>query len=94
VNAGVPVEVVHAYPEAQHVVVLTVPAGTTVGEAIARSGLLARFPQIDLARHRVGVFGTPCALDRVVQAGDRVEIYRPLLIDPKEARRRAARRKP
>jgi uncharacterized protein len=93
VPAGVPVEVVHARPEEQCVVVLSVPAGTTVREAIERSGLLARFPQIDLATHRVGVFGTACALDRPVEPGDRVEIYRPLLTDPKEARRRRATRR-
>jgi len=73
------------------VVELDVPAGATVGEAIARSGLLAAHPDIDLAVNRVGVFGVLCDVDRVVEAHERVEIYRPLPVDPKEVRRRRAR---
>ncbi len=55
------------------------------------SGLVEEFPEIDLERAPLGVFGRSCADDTVLRAGDRVEIYRPLQIDPKEARRRRAR---
>ncbi len=64
--------------------------GSTVGEAIRASGLLAQRPEIDMNRNRVGVFGRLAQLDTPLQDGDRVEIYRPLNADPKEARRRRA----
>ncbi len=86
------VEVAYAEPDKQMIVPLRVPAGTSAREAVRRSGLLERFTDMDLKDADLGVFGhpvTPCA--PLVQ-GDRVEIYRPLLVDPKEARRdRAAR---
>ncbi|MDP9140516.1 MAG: RnfH family protein [Pseudomonadota bacterium] len=67
-------------------------AGATVREAIERSGILQRFPEIDLMQNKVGRWNHLVTLDDVVSAGDRIEIYRPLLIDPKEVRRlRAAR---
>ena len=87
-DAEFEVEVVYALPEAQTLVCLRVCAGTTVEQALAQSGLLARYPALDLATARVGVFGKIVALDAPLHAGDRVEIYRPLLIEPKEARRR------
>ena len=64
--------------------------GSTVGEAIRASGLLAQCPEIDMNRNRVGIFGRLAQLDTPLQDGDRVEIYRPLNTDPKEARRRRA----
>ncbi len=84
------VEVVFARPDRQPVLLVEVPAGSTVEQAIRASGVLTRFPEIDLARNRVGVFGKLTRLDRVVAAGDRVEIYRPLIGDPKEIRRQLA----
>ena len=87
------VEVVYALPGNQLLVELSVVPGTTAREAIARSGILARFPQIDPDRQRIGIFGRVVKADAVLQAGDRVEIYRPLIADPKEARRRRAARK-
>jgi putative ubiquitin-RnfH superfamily antitoxin RatB of RatAB toxin-antitoxin module len=69
---------------------LNLPPGSTVGEAIRACGLLARCPEIDLANNRVGIFGRLVQLDTPLRAGDRVEIYRPLNSDPKEARRRRA----
>lgn len=85
------VEVVYAAAaDEQCTVTVELPAGATVQGAIDASGVLARFPQIDLATHRIGVFGELAAFDDVVQDGDRVEIYRPLVADPKEARRRRA----
>ena len=87
-----PVEVAWARAGAPVIVALRVAPGTTVGAAIAQSGLLQRCPEIDLARCGVGVFGVARALDAPVAAGDRVEIWRPLARDPKERRRQAARR--
>lgn len=84
------VEVAYARADLQVVQVLRVVRGASVREAIRRSGLLERFPEIDLAGHRVGVFGRLRDLDAPLAPGERVEIYRPLRIDPKEARRRRA----
>lgn len=81
------VEVAYATPEEQALVGLKMPAGSTAEEAIQASGFLQRFTDIDLASRPVGIFGKVCELTRVLQAGDRVEIYRPLLNDPKAARR-------
>lgn len=88
------IEVAYAKPEEQVIVALEVGADTTVAEAIRQSGLLQRFPEIDLeTSNKVGIFGKVCGLEQTLKAGERVEIYRPLLADPKEARRnRAARR--
>jgi putative ubiquitin-RnfH superfamily antitoxin RatB of RatAB toxin-antitoxin module len=82
------VEVAYARAEEQAVVPLTVAKGTTVGQAVNLSGLLERFPEIDLSRSKVGIFGELTSLDRLLQAHDRVEIYRPLCGDPRELRRR------
>jgi len=87
------VEVVYATPGRQTVYALDVAAGATVRDAIERSGVLAAFPEIDLARNRVGIFGRLTALSAPLRDDDRVEILRPLAADPKDARRkRAARR--
>ncbi|HEX7044816.1 MAG TPA: RnfH family protein [Burkholderiales bacterium] len=85
------VEVVYATPEEQAVVGVVLRTGATVAQAVAASGLLARFPEIDLARQAVGIYGTLVRLSEPVAHGDRVEIYRPLRTDPKEMRRRRAR---
>ncbi|MGC7403395.1 RnfH family protein [Pandoraea pneumonica] len=87
-SAELSIEVCYALPNAQTIVVLTLPQGATVGEAIERSGLLQKFPELDLSRMKAGVFGKVRALDAEVHAGDRVEIYRPLKADPKLARQR------
>lgn len=79
-------------PAAVHVVDVRVPAGATVTEAIRRSRLLERFPEIDLEVNRIGIFNSLCEPDRVLREGDRIEIYRPLIADPKSARRRRAAR--
>jgi putative ubiquitin-RnfH superfamily antitoxin RatB of RatAB toxin-antitoxin module len=86
------VEVAYARPDVQVVLAVEVPEGASAETAIRASGLLARFPDIDLARNPVGIFGKPCPPTHLLRPGDRVEIYRPLLADPREARRsRAAR---
>ena len=84
------VEVAYARPDEQVIVPLQMAAGATVEEAIRRSGVLDRFPEIDLAQAKVGVFGKVGRLDQVLGSGDRVEIYRPLIADPKEARKQRA----
>jgi putative ubiquitin-RnfH superfamily antitoxin RatB of RatAB toxin-antitoxin module len=84
------VEVAYAAPDRQVVKMLTLPIGSRVEAAIRVSGLLEEFPEIDLAVNRVGVFGELVALDAELRDGERVEIYRPLLADPKQARRRRA----
>ena len=87
------VEVVYATPERQMLYTLDVEVGATARDAIERSGVLAAFPEIDLARNRVGIFGRLAALSTPLRDEDRVEILRPLQADPKEVRRkRAARR--
>jgi len=84
------VEVAYANPEHQVIVVLKMPEGTTVEHAINASGLLSRFPEIDETDIKAGIFGSVCKLDQQLRQGDRVEIYRPLIHDPKEARRQRA----
>jgi uncharacterized protein len=86
------VQVVYALPEAQRVYPVNVPDGATVADAIRASGVLTDHPALELDAHRFGVFGKTAAADRPVREGDRVEIYRPLKADPKEARRKRAKR--
>lgn len=85
------VEVAYARPEEQLILPLDVPEGTTVAQAIHLSGILRRFPEIDLSTQKVGIFSRIVGLDETLRAHDRVEIYRPLKVDPKEMRRRRAR---
>lgn len=84
--------IVVAYAEHNHQVLrrLQVAPSSTVAEAIQASGLLHDFPEINLARNRVGIFGRLARSDAPLREGDRVEIYRPLTLEPKEARRRRA----
>ncbi|MDX1500526.1 MAG: RnfH family protein [Woeseiaceae bacterium] len=84
------VEVVFALPRQQVLVTVSLQAGSTVADAIAASGMAQRFPGQDLAAATAGVWGRPVARDCRLRAGDRVEIYRPLVIEPREARRRRA----
>jgi hypothetical protein len=84
------IEVAYAKPEAQLIVALTLPEETTLEAAVKASGLLERFPEIALSELNVGVFGVVCKPDQAINEGDRIEIYRPLRHDPKEARRQRA----
>lgn len=84
------IEVVCATPAEQVLIALAVPCGTTAGVAVERSGILRRFPDLDAARLELGVFGRVVTAATVLGDGDRVEIYRPLEADPKQARRRRA----
>ncbi len=85
------VEIVYATAAVQRRYAVDLADGGTVREAIEQSGVLGEYPQIDLVRDRVGVYGRLVALDDVLREGDRVEILRPLVADPKAARRRRAR---
>ena len=84
------IEVVYALREVQALIALELEDGATARQAVERSGLVARFPDIDPARMRVGIFGRVMEADTVLRDGDRVEIYRPLEADPKAARRARA----
>lgn len=88
--APIRVEVVHARPDRQVVLSLEVPGGTTVAEAIERSGIRQAFPDLEVDPARLGIFSQKAAPEDVLREGDRVEIYRPLIADPKESRRRRA----
>lgn len=84
------VEVVYALPQEQRVVSLVVNKELTVEQIIEKSGLLTLYPEIDLKVNKVGVFSRNVKLDSQVRENDRIEIYRPLLADPKEIRRKRA----
>ncbi len=86
------VEVIYATRARQEVRTVRLPVGSVVEQAIRHSGLLAEFPEIDLAVNRVGVYGEPVELDSMLEGGERIEIYRPLVVDPREARSRRARK--
>lgn len=84
------VEVVYALPLKQEILPLKIRPGALVSEAIEQSGILRDFPEIDLASAKVGIYGKPVKLDAVLRDKDRIEIYRPLIADPKEVRRKRA----
>jgi putative ubiquitin-RnfH superfamily antitoxin RatB of RatAB toxin-antitoxin module len=86
--AKIDIEIAYALPDRQKIFSLSVEEGTIIEKAIELSGVLQEFPEIDLAKQKVGVFSKPKELTDTVKPGDRIEIYRPLLIDPKERRRR------
>jgi len=84
------VEVSYATPEEQLIIPLKVPASCTVAQAIELSAIGEHFSDIDLDAAKVGIFGKLAKLDTVLTSGDRVEIYRKLIADPKEARKKRA----
>lgn len=84
------VEVAYARPDEQVILEVKGEAGLTVLQAVERSGILERFPEIDIEQARLGIFGKVAKKDAELSPGDRVEIYRPLIADPKEARKRRA----
>ncbi|KAA6186240.1 RnfH family protein [Thiohalocapsa marina] len=86
----VTVEVAYARQRQQALLPVSALPGLTVAEAIARSGIQQRFPEIDLRVNKVGIFGKVVTLDQVLQDGDRVEIYPPLIADPKQVRKQRA----
>ena len=84
------IEVVYASAEQQTLLSLRLAPGVDVLAAIQQSGILQQYPEIDLTQQAVGIFGKRVSLDTIPKAGDRIEIYRPLQIDPKQARRHRA----
>ncbi|NER61612.1 RnfH family protein [Pseudomonas sp. MAFF212428] len=85
-----PVEVVYATPERQVMLAFEVPAGTVAGEALRLSGIAAQLPGVAVYECPLGIFGKAVVPEHVLQAGDRIELYRPLLADPKEVRKQRA----
>ncbi len=84
------IEVAYAKPEEQVILTVTAEPGMTVQQAVERSRIAERFPEIDPASAKYGVFGKAAKGDAPLHPGDRVEIYRPLIADPKEARKKRA----
>ena len=84
------IEVAYALPKKQLIIPIKVKPGTTAQEAIQLSGITKKFPEIDLSVNQIGIFGKLTQLDHVMRERDRIEIYRPLIADPKEIRRQRA----
>ena len=87
------VEVAYALPEEQVIISIKVPTIFNVQQAIEKSGIQKKFPSIDLSKNKVGIFGKKTKLDHPLNDRDRIEIYRPLILDPKEMRRKRAAKK-
>ena len=87
------VEVAYALPEEQVIISIKVPTIFNVQQAIEKSGIQKKFPSIDLSKNKVGIFGKKTTLDHTLNDRDRIEIYRPLILDPKEMRRKRAAKK-
>ena len=86
INIGI----VYALPHEQELLELQAPQQTTAGEAVRLSGIMEKHPEIDLGKSRLGIYGKLTGADAVLRDNDRIEIYRPLLVDPKEVRRKRA----
>jgi putative ubiquitin-RnfH superfamily antitoxin RatB of RatAB toxin-antitoxin module len=84
------IEMVYALPHEQTLLKLEVPANSTIADALKLSGLTEKYPEIDLEKGKFGVFGKLSKTDAILREKDRIEIYRPLLADPKEVRRKRA----
>jgi len=92
VSTMINIEVVYGLPHKQKLLALTVPKGTTIESAIVLSGIDQHFPEIIPSEAVVGIFSKPCKLKDIVNESDRIEIYRPLIADPKEMRKLRAER--
>lgn len=90
-GANIDIEVVYALPEKQVVQRINLPEGTTAEQAVKMSGILRQFPEIDLLQNKLGIYGKLIKPATILRDRDRVEIYRPLRVDPKESRRRRAK---
>ena len=87
------IEIAYALPEEQVIISIKVPTIFNVQQAIEKAGIQKKFPSIDLSKNKVGIFGKKTTLDHTLNDRDRIEIYRPLIIDPKEMRRKRAAKK-
>lgn len=92
-NETVTVELIYVEPNSQFSLSLDLADGSNIEQAIAHSGILEQYPEIDLSVNKVGIYSKIKTLDTILTTGDRIEIYRPLLADPKEARRQRAKKK-
>lgn len=86
-STNIKIEVAYVGTSAQALISVCLPQAATIADAIEKSGILTRFPEIDWNKNKIGIFSKPALLSTRLEEGDRVEIYRPLIIDPKEARR-------
>ncbi len=86
------IEVIYALPDEQFAIEIELPVQATVEEAINVSKILEKYPEIDLAVNKTGIFGKAVKREDVLHPGDRVEIYRPLTCDPKEMRKQRAKK--
>jgi uncharacterized protein len=91
--ASLRIEVVYALPAGEDAVTLKLAPGASAADALRASGVLQRHPEIDLRRQKIGIYGRVVEAGALLSDGDRVEVYRPLVLGPKEARRRRAVRK-
>ena len=89
-SASIHIQICYARPDKQFLLEQTVAAGTTIQQAIQSSGIILQAPEIDVSVWRVGIYGKLKTLDTVLREHDRVEIYRPLIADPKDSRRKRA----
>lgn len=89
-NDHITVEVAYALPHQQLIIPVQVAPEATAEEAIKASGIMVKFPEIDLTQNNIGIFGVRATLDKALRHLDRVEIYRPLVADPKEVRKQRA----
>ena len=89
-NQNIQIEVVYGLPHKQKLMTISVPAETKVEEAIVSSGILTLFSEIDLTVNKVGIWNRMAKLSETLNDGDRIEIYRPLIADPKKVRKRRA----
>ena len=88
---SIEIEVIYALSDNQIIRQLSLPVGTTAQQAVELSGIIGIFPEIDLSKNKLGIFGKLVGADAILRNRDRVEIYRPLIVDPKERRRRRAK---
>ena len=89
-SESINVEIVYALPDAQDIISLKLSQGATVKQAVEQSGMLEKYPEIDLAKNKLGIFAKLTKPDAILRDRDRVEIYRPLIADPKEVRKQRA----
>lgn len=89
-TTSIRVEVVYALAGQQEIIQVTVPEGACVQDAIEQSGVLEKYPEIDLKKNKLGIFAKLSKPDTVLRDRDRVEIYRPLIADPKQVRKQRA----
>ena len=90
IEDSITIELIYALPEEQTLLTISVKKGTTIEEAIYQSGILEKYPEISLGDSKVGIFSKVTPLSEKLRDGDRIEIYRPLIADPKEMRRKKA----